>query len=73
MPQEQPDPILLDVTNIAARIAALGRDGIVLVGPETARRVAGHFLLKALGQHQLKNIAGEVLVYHVLGHLGRQP
>jgi len=61
------------ITNIAARIAALGGDGIVLVGPETARRVAGHFLLKELGQHQLKNIAAEVPVYHILGHLGRQP
>ncbi|HEY7490059.1 MAG TPA: response regulator [Candidatus Tectomicrobia bacterium] len=56
------------ITNIAARIAALGGDGIILIGPETARRVAGHFLLKELGQHRLKNIAEEVLVYHVLGH-----
>jgi len=38
------------VTNIAARLATLGEGGVVLVGPETARRIAGRFLMTEIGQ-----------------------
>ena len=40
---------------------------MVLVGPETARRVAGRFLMQEIGQRQLKNISEEVMVYRILG------
>jgi class 3 adenylate cyclase len=60
------------VTNIAARIAALGEAGTVLVGPETARRITGLFAVRQLGMHQLKNITEAVMVYQILGHMGRQ-
>jgi len=60
------------VTNIAARLATLGEGGVVLVGPETARRVEARFLMQEIGQRQLKNIAEEVMVYRILGEVGRQ-
>jgi class 3 adenylate cyclase len=57
------------VTNIAARLATLGNGGVVLVGPETARRVAEHFRLQEIGQQPLKNISEEVMVFRILGAL----
>jgi DNA-binding response OmpR family regulator len=55
------------MTNIAARIAALGEGGTILVGPETARRIAGRFAIQEMGRRQLKNIAEEVMICRVLG------
>jgi len=60
------------MTNIAARIATLGEGGMVLVGPETARRVAGCFLMQEMGLRQFKNISEEVLVYCILGEVDRR-
>jgi DNA-binding response OmpR family regulator len=59
------------VTNIAARLATLGEDGAVLVGPETAQRIAGRFRMHELGQRQLKNISEEMTVYRILGAVDR--
>jgi len=60
------------ITNIAARLAALGEAGAILVGPETARRVTGLFPVHPLGIHQLKNITESVIVYRILGSTERQ-
>ena len=57
------------VTNIAARLATLGEGGMVLVGPETAQRIAGRFRMQEIGQRQLKNISEEMLVYRILGEM----
>jgi class 3 adenylate cyclase len=57
------------VTNVAARIAALGGRGTILISEETARRVARFFSLQELGKRQLKNVAEEVLIYQILGKL----
>ena len=57
------------VTNIAARLATLGEGGVVLVGPETAQRIAGRFHMQEIGQRQLKNISEEMLVYRILGEM----
>ncbi len=54
------------VTNVAARIAGLGEEGVVLVGPETARRIDGLFPVQALGPKQFKNLAEQVTIYRVL-------
>jgi class 3 adenylate cyclase len=59
------------VTNIAARLATLGAGGVVLVGPETAQRIAGRFRAQEIGQRQLKNISEEMLVYRILGEVDR--
>ena len=57
------------VTNVAARIAALGEAGALLVGPETARRIAGLFSIREVGRRQFKNISDAVMVYRILGFL----
>jgi len=59
------------VTNIAARIAALGEAGTVLVGPETARRITGLFAVRPLGMRRLKNITEAVMVYQIVGSMER--
>jgi class 3 adenylate cyclase len=57
------------VTNVAARIAALGEAGAILVGPETARRITGLFSIREVGMRQFKNISDAVMVYRILGLL----
>ena len=51
------------VTNLAARLAALGAGDIVFVGPETGRRLTGELPLEDLGERRLKNIEGPVRVF----------
>jgi class 3 adenylate cyclase len=53
--------------NLAARLSGLARDGDILVGPETARRVEARFRLESLGAQRLKNVAQPVEVFRVLG------
>jgi DNA-binding response OmpR family regulator len=55
------------VTNVAARIAALSEAGSIFVGPETARRIVGLFSIREVGMRQLKNISDAVMVYRILG------
>jgi DNA-binding response OmpR family regulator len=52
--------------NLAARIAGVAEGGAILVGPETARRIEGHFATKEIGKKRLKNVKGEVMIYGVL-------
>ncbi len=40
---------------------------MILVGPETARRIEGHFGIKEIGKKQLKNVKHEVMIYQVIG------
>ncbi len=51
--------------NLAARIAGVADGGMVLVGPETARRIEGLFSTKEIGKKELKNVKGEVMIYQV--------
>lgn len=60
------------VTNVAARIAGLGEEGVVLVGPETARRIDGFFPVQELGPRQFKNLREQVTIYRVLEDRGTQ-
>jgi class 3 adenylate cyclase len=53
-------------TNLAARIAGLTKGGEVKVGPETAERIRGHYVLEDTGEHQLKNVAQPVRVYRLV-------
>jgi len=53
-------------TNLAARIAGLTKGGEVKVGPETAERIKGHYVLEDTGEHQLKNVAAPVRVYRLV-------
>jgi class 3 adenylate cyclase len=54
------------VTNVAARIGKLARDGEILIGEETARRAQREFALEDLGLKTLKNVRKPVRVYRVL-------
>ncbi len=60
------------VTNVAARIAALGEGGMVLASAETTRRVAGLFSMQEMGKRQLKNVKEEVMIYQILGEADKQ-
>jgi class 3 adenylate cyclase len=53
-------------TNLAARVAGLALGGQVLVGPETARRLAEHYPMKSLGPQFLKNIEQPVEVFELI-------
>ncbi|MBI4013507.1 MAG: HAMP domain-containing protein [Candidatus Rokubacteria bacterium] len=53
-------------TNLAARVAGLTRGGEVKVGPETAERIRGHYVLEDVGEHQLKNVSQPVRVYRLV-------
>ncbi|PYM63890.1 MAG: hypothetical protein DMD79_07580 [Candidatus Rokuibacteriota bacterium] len=53
-------------TNLAARIAGLTRGGEVKIGPETAARIKGHYVLEDTGEHSLKNVAAPVRVYRLV-------
>ncbi len=54
------------VTNIAARIGALARNGEIFIGPETARRVRGEVTLEDLGLMSLKNVREPIRLHRVV-------
>ena len=53
------------VTNLAARLAGMATAGQILLGPETARRVAPHYRLQRLGHTPLHNFAEAVDVWEI--------
>ena len=57
------------VTNIAARITELAESGMILVGAETFRRIAGHFVAQELGVQQVKNVSERLMLYRILGEI----
>ena len=61
------------VTNLAARLADVGEDDAVHIGPETERRLGGAFVLDDVGEQQLKNVEEPVRVFRVVDAEGRSP
>jgi class 3 adenylate cyclase len=53
------------VTNVAARLAALGAGDSVFIGPETARRLSGWLDLEDLGERALRNVEEPVRVFRL--------
>ncbi len=53
-------------TNVAARLAASAEGGDIVVGPVTAERIAGGFVLEALGERSFKNVSQPLAVYRVI-------
>jgi class 3 adenylate cyclase len=53
-------------TNVAARIAAGAAAGDIVVGPVTAERIRGHFVLENLGEKTFKNVSAPLRVYRVI-------
>ena len=54
------------VTNVAARLAASATGGEIVIGPTTAERIRGQFVLEALGERRLKNVSEPVAVYRLI-------
>ena len=53
------------LTNVAARISALGSKGTLLLSRSTAERVQGSFSPLSRGMHKLKNVSEEVEVFEL--------
>jgi len=53
-------------TNVAARLAASAEGGEIVVGPVTAERIKGRFVLEALGEKSFKNVSQPLAVYRVI-------
>jgi class 3 adenylate cyclase len=53
------------LTNVAARISALGTKGSLLVSRETADRISGHYTPVSRGKFQFKNVSEKVEVFEL--------
>jgi class 3 adenylate cyclase/HAMP domain-containing protein len=53
-------------TNVAARLAGAATGGEIIVGPTTAERIRGHFVLEALGERTFKNVSRPLPVFRVI-------
>jgi class 3 adenylate cyclase/HAMP domain-containing protein len=53
-------------TNVAARFAGSAQGGEIVVGPTTADRIRGHFVLESLGERGFKNVSQPIHVYRVI-------
>jgi class 3 adenylate cyclase len=53
------------VTNVAARLAALGEGDSIIIGAETAKRLSGWLELEDLGARELKNVEEPVRVFRL--------
>jgi class 3 adenylate cyclase len=53
------------LTNVAARISALGSKGTLLISRTTADRVRSVFSPSSRGMHKLKNVSEEVEVFEL--------
>jgi class 3 adenylate cyclase len=53
------------LTNVAARIGALGSKGSLLMSKETADRIAGYYCPACRGKFKLKNVSEEVEVFEL--------
>ncbi len=54
------------VTNQAARFAGFAQGGEVIVGPKTAERIRGVFVLEALGPKSFKNVSEPIPVFRLI-------
>ena len=53
------------VTNVAARIGAQAKNGEILVGPDTAKKVHSLFPMKSIGEQHLKNVKDPVEIFKI--------
>ena len=60
------------VTNVAARIGALAKNGDILLGEETARRAGDQWDLETTGFHNLKNVKTPIEVFRVTNGIPTQ-
>ncbi len=55
------------IPTLAARLMDIAEPGAILVGPDTAKRIAEHYTLVDVGEQTLKNVTGPVRAYRVTG------
>ena len=53
-------------TNVAARFAGSAETGEIIVGPTTAERIKGQFVLESLGDRAFKNVSQPIHVFRVI-------
>lgn len=53
-------------TNVAARLAGAATGGEIIVGPATAERIRGHFVLESVGERTFKNVSKPLAVFRVI-------
>ena len=53
-------------TNVAARFAGSAQTGEIIVGPSTAERIKGQFVLESLGERAFKNVSQPIHVFRVI-------
>jgi class 3 adenylate cyclase len=53
------------LTNVAARISALGSKGTILISRETAERIKSHYCPACRGKFKLKNVSEQVEVFEL--------
>ena len=53
-------------TNVAARFAGSAQTGEIIVGPTTAERIKGQFVLESLGERTFKNVSQPIHVFRVI-------
>jgi class 3 adenylate cyclase len=53
------------LTNVAARISALGSKGTILISKETAERIKAHYRPTCRGTFKLKNVSDQVEVFEL--------
>ncbi|HTO10601.1 MAG TPA: adenylate/guanylate cyclase domain-containing protein [Candidatus Binatia bacterium] len=53
-------------TNVAARFAGSAQTGEIIVGPATAERIKGQFVLESLGDRTFKNVSQPIHVFRVI-------
>jgi class 3 adenylate cyclase len=56
-----------DATNVAARLESRAAPGTIVVGEETARRLAGRFVTEPLGTVEVKGRAAPVATWRLIG------
>ena len=64
--REGPEDQVKGESGVAARIAALAKGGEIMLGPETAGRVKGRYVLEDAGEHRLKNVSESVRVFRLV-------
>src|SRR5205085_10018985 len=60
-----------DAVNLASRIQSLAPVGSVAIGPNTERLVAGAFVTRNMGAHEVRGKEIPVVIHEVLGQVGR--
>ena len=60
------EALIPGLLNVASRLAGVGEDDAVHIGPETRRRLGDGFVVEDMGEQRLKNVEEPVRVFRVV-------